>query len=371
MKSESWKRTVLKNIGVFTLGLILRVTALSFDLQDRPELNSPSQSYSQISEERYSSNQSFLAKGLKYFLQTDLSWVLFLSLVDFVTSYTLSHGASNYSRKDNEDNTTLLAWCYLNPLSILSAGGCSAGVVSNALLTCLWSCSINGKDFTGSLLLVLCTADRLYPAQLIVPIILLKSSISSKAKYLLLVVFWTTLLVFVIGPEMFSNWNVIFNLTIYEPGLNCSWYMLIELFDHFREFFVQILQVNAFCYVFPLCARYEIPTVIKYLIPLISVITPYATLSDFALLVQYLPLFATGKRRLFGILVLVVSLTLCPVMWHLWINLGSANANFYFASTLAAVAGAVILITDGLFAELVLMSKVMKIDDNLEIRAPL
>ena len=38
---------------------------------------------------------------------------------------------------------------------------------------------------------------------------------------------------------------------------------------------------------------------------------------------------------------------------------------------LAAVAGAVILITDGLFAELVLMSKVMKIDDNLEIRAPL
>ncbi|CBY21692.1 unnamed protein product [Oikopleura dioica] len=58
-------------------------------------------------------------------------------------------------------------------------------------------------------------------------------------------------------------------------------------------------------------------------------------------------------------------------MWHLWIKLGSANANFYFASTLAAVAGAVILITDGLFAELVLMSKVMKIEENLEIRAPL
>ena len=111
-----------------------------------------------------------------------------------------------------------------------------------------------------------------------------------------------------------------------------------------------------------------------------------SSFSDFALLGQFLPLFATGKRKLFGILVLVVSLTLCPVMWHLWIKLGSANANFYFASTLgkffgklytkyhgilAAVAGAVILITDGLFAELVLMSKVMKIDDNLEIRAPL
>ncbi|CBY21691.1 unnamed protein product [Oikopleura dioica] len=171
-----------------------------------------------------------------------------------------------------------LAWCYLNPIALLSAGGCSAGIISNALLTCLWNCSIKEKDFTGSLLLVLCTADRLYPVQLIIPILLLKPTLLSKAKYVLLVVFWTTLLVFFIGPEMFSNWNVIFNLTIYEPGLNCSWYMLIELFDHFREFFVQILQVNAFCYVLPLCARYETPTVIKYLIPLISVITPYATL---------------------------------------------------------------------------------------------
>jgi hypothetical protein len=107
------------------------------------------------------------------------------------------------------------------------------------------NCSIKEKDFTGSLLFVLCTADRLYPAQLIVPILLLKPTFSSKAKYVFLVVFWATLLLFIIGPEMFSNWNVILNLTIYEPGLNCSWYMLIELFDHFRDFFVQILQVSA------------------------------------------------------------------------------------------------------------------------------
>ena len=72
-------------------------------------------------------------------------------------------------------------------------------------------------------------------------------------------------------------------------------------------------------------------------------------------------------------------------MWHLWIVLGSANANFYFAATLgkiifpklielqilAVVAGAVILITDGLFAELVSMSKIMKIEEDLEIRAPM
>lgn len=111
----------MKNLGIFSLGLILRVAALSLNLQDRPELNSPSQSYSQISEERYSANQSFVAKSLKYFLQvtfsklqsglnsfkTDLSWVLILSVVDFVTSFTLSYGAPSYSREKDQDRTKL------------------------------------------------------------------------------------------------------------------------------------------------------------------------------------------------------------------------------------------------------------------------
>ena len=73
MKSESRKSTIVNNVGIFSLGLILRVAALSLNLQDRPELNSPSQSYSQISEERYSANQSFIAKSLKYFLQVTFS----------------------------------------------------------------------------------------------------------------------------------------------------------------------------------------------------------------------------------------------------------------------------------------------------------
>ena len=32
-------------------------------------------------------------------------------------------------------------------------------------------------------------------------------------------------------------------------------------------------------------------------------------------------------------------------MWYLWIQLGSANANFYFATTLSAVSGVVLLLT--------------------------
>ena len=38
-------------------------------------------------------------------------------------------------------------------------------------------------------------------------------------------------------------------------------------------------------------------------------------------------------------------------------QLGSANANFYFATTLSAVAGAIFLITDSIFAELTILHK--------------
>merc|ERR1712025_440194 len=87
------------------------------------------------------------------------------------------------------------------------------------------------------------------------------------------------------------------------------------------------------------------------------IFSPYATLSDFALLTSILPMFPAGRRQFFGLLVLVTSLALCPVMWYLWIQLGSANANFYFATTLAAVSGAVFLITDSIFAELTILHK--------------
>lgn len=45
-----------------------------------------------------------------------------------------------------------------------------------------------------------------------------------------------------------------------------------------------------------------------------------------------------------------VTTTLAPIVWHLWIYSGSANANFYFGVTLAYATAEIFLITDILFA---------------------
>lgn len=41
---------------------------------------------------------------------------------------------------------------------------------------------------------------------------------------------------------------------------------------------------------------------------------------------------------------------IAPIMWYLWIVIGTGNANFYFGITLAFNAGQIFLFTNSLFA---------------------
>lgn len=66
---------------------------------------------------------------------------------------------------------------------------------------------------------------------------------------------------------------------------------------------------------------------------------PYGQLLIFWLLLQgLLPLFWVQLRDSLALLFLGSSLSLLaalgPAMWYMWIYLGSANANFYYAVTL-------------------------------------
>ena len=46
----------------------------------------------------------------------------------------------------------------------------------------------------------------------------------------------------------------------------------------------------------------------------------------------------------------VVSSIVGPILWHLWIHSGSANANFYFSMTLVYNLAQIFLITDVIYA---------------------
>lgn len=47
---------------------------------------------------------------------------------------------------------------------------------------------------------------------------------------------------------------------------------------------------------------------------------------------------------------IIVTTALAPILWDLWIYWGSANANFYFGTSLAFITAQIFLLTDIAFA---------------------
>jgi len=352
-------------------GILARVLIYSLDLSARPELNSVTNSFGRLTETRYSQNQSVLARALFGICEYDTTlWFVLLCALDFISARLIATIGRHYVTKEKFNFEMIVSLAWLNPLSIIACGGLSAGVISNSLILSCWLCALERHSTLSALFLVLSSIDRLYPIQLILPIALLFKA----PKFLASVGLWSGLIagaVSLLGgvpSDLVSNWRIILNLSDYEPGLNYSWYMLIELFDHFRQFFILIIQIQMFCYVVPLCWRFQPDVAIKYLIPLIYVFSPYSTLSDVALVLSLLPIYEAGRRQFFGLLVLFTSLLLCPIMWYVWADSMAGNANFYFATTLAVIIGSVILLHDSLFAEL---AKIEKSGLSVRLERPL
>lgn len=65
---------------------------------------------------------------------------------------------------------------------------------------------------------------------------------------------------------------------------------------------------------------------------------------------QWSHLFPFFRQGIFVSAVFVSCSVLAPIMWHMWIILGTANSNYFFGVTLAYNAGQIFLVTDLLFA---------------------
>jgi len=143
------------------------------------------------------------------------------------------------------------------------------------------------------------------------------------------------------------------------PNIGLFWYFFTEMFEHFRLFFLAVFQLNAVVYVAPLCTRlHRSPLLLSTALLLLSTAShPYPALGDVALYLALVPALrpALGPflhQSLVVACMLVATSVLGPIMYDLWIFSGAANANFYFAVTLAFNAAQIFLATDLLFAHL-------------------
>ncbi|RZB56685.1 Phosphatidylinositol glycan anchor biosynthesis class U protein isoform B [Glycine soja] len=151
-----------------------------------------------------------------------------------------------------------------------------------------------------------------------------------------------------------------FILTIQDlsPNIGVLWYFFAEVFDFFRNFFLIVFHGNILLMIAPLALRLNHrPCFLAFVyIVISSMLKSYPSVGDSALYLGLLGLFAYELKDMqFSFFLfsgyIGVSL-LSPVMHNLWIWRGTGNANFYFATAIAYVCLQIILVVESVSAML-------------------
>jgi phosphatidylinositol glycan class U len=264
-----------------------------------------------------------------------------------------------------------VAAAYLfNPFAIASCLARSTSVLNNlAVLLATYAATV-ASPLLLALALTVAVLMSLYPALLIPALLLLCSrsaSTTSSARNWSLATFTisASLLAVSLASGIYAsyvavggNWlfvdrayGTIVQLPDLSPNIGLWWYFFIEIFDHFRQFFLLVFNVHVASYALPLTIKYASDPLfaVTSLSGITAMLKSYPTLGDTALFFGMLSLHREVLPYLrypfVTALLYVLATLLMPALHHLWLTAGSGNANFFYASTLiwALASGAAVL----------------------------
>ncbi|KAJ2003983.1 hypothetical protein GGI04_000660 [Coemansia thaxteri] len=393
-------------VRVLLLGSALRLALLvlfpdlvSHYLSGRVELSTPVTSYKRLVEGVHLSLHSVSPYDGGLFHQSPLLLVLFSVLhflptlftnllyvaVDALVAYTLAKLAAAKTMGSARLSTaapslaipgeihfactpSAVATMYLfNPLTIATTLARSTIVFSHLAVVSALHAGISGWSNQAVLLTAIATHLSLYPAVLIAPVALMASRTQQQqpevvsvgrvalvlGKFAVAVGALHVLFALVFGTQYFMA-TVDFTLRVadLQPNVGLFWYFFIEIFDEFRPFFFVVFQLTALAFAVPVSWRFRDDPLFAgtLLVGIVSALKSYPSWGDFSLFLGLLPLFEELAKYLqYSFLsanLLLYGVGLAPVFWHLWIEQGTGNANFFYAATLVYVFGQITLLFD-------------------------
>ncbi|XWS63073.1 hypothetical protein CRYUN_Cryun06bG0065300 [Craigia yunnanensis] len=159
--------------------------------------------------------------------------------------------------------------------------------------------------------------------------------------------------------EMFkSTYGFILTVEDLSPNIGVLWYFFAEVFDFFRNFFLIVFHVNIPFMILPLSIRLRHrPCFLAFVyIAILSMLKSYPSVGDSALYLGLLGWFVNKLAEMqfsFFLFCGYVGVSLLsPVMHNLWIWRGTGNANFYFATAMVYACLQIILVVEGVGAML-------------------
>lgn len=156
----------------------------------------------------------------------------------------------------------------------------------------------------------------------------------------------------VVGSWLSGTFGFQFIAEDLTPNFGLWWYLITQMFDGFRPFFLFILNCQLALMTAPLAIRFPNRPVLLFVLHCLisAIMKPYPSVTDVALYMALLPLLYNTLPHLQHSLFLSTAFlsiaALEPALWHLWICVDLANGNLFYAVTLALGAAHVVLIND-------------------------
>ncbi|XP_055343887.1 phosphatidylinositol glycan anchor biosynthesis class U protein-like [Paramacrobiotus metropolitanus] len=275
----------------------------------------------------------------------------------------------------------LVVLCYLcNPLTVGSCWAKTTTVFTNLLMAAMLLSASQGAcrfyRYISLVFLALCTYQTFYYGLLFPALHLYFENFAGSKTHcrsrgdsvfgLLmdgLVFIGSFAIMLVVSSHIMGSWTFlrgVYGFLISAPDLTPNiglyWYFFTEMFEQFRSFFIWVFLINICIYSIPVSVklRHHPMFALFTLLPLITAFKPYPSYGDIGL---YLSLFAVWRhlipqmrQTLIVSVMLVLAATVFPVLWKLWLEVGSANANFIYAITLVLATSQVFFVTDVMLA---------------------
>ncbi|KAJ7796174.1 GPI transamidase subunit PIG-U-domain-containing protein [Mycena olivaceomarginata] len=137
-----------------------------------------------------------------------------------------------------------------------------------------------------------------------------------------------------------QTWGASLTLPDLTPNCGLWWYFFTEMFDHFRPFFLMVFSIHLLIYIAPVCIKFQYdPLYAAFLLfGILGTFKSYPTLADPGLFLSmtavFPEIFPYLRYPIVTTLLHLHAALLMPLFHHLWLNQGTANANFFYASTL-------------------------------------
>ncbi|GAA5985128.1 hypothetical protein JCM10908_002533 [Rhodotorula pacifica] len=284
-------------------------------------------------------------------------------VADAVTAWTIGRIASRRRRGkllvDNGEKVwspaRVAAIYMLHPFTITTTLARSTIAFSNLFLALALDTALDGSLIPAAFFLSLATHFSLYPLLLLPPLILLAHRAAPPSGMRLSTAAIQGTVAFGVHQLFLLGWSrwwtgswafltnvygVMLTISDLKPNIGLAWYFFIEMFDHFRAFFLVVFALHPLLYVAPFTIAYRQEPLFActLLVGTIALLKSYPSFGDWAIwhallgcFSEYLPYVSSP---IFQSLLPLYALLLLPAFHHLWLSSGTGNANFFYAGTL-------------------------------------